>query len=249
MGQYDAAMTGPRNSPAGEPPVVPGAVYGYRWWRLPAPDFRLSPAHAGWHWPHCPLHGARGPWGPGVSHAECLNPRTRHAPPARGCYCGFWANWDGLADSPLGDGPGVLPVFGAVKGFGAVRKGPKQFRAARMRILALHAAFTLQPVREVPGDPWRAAGFTGRVHYDDAWQSQRAPPAEDQEAQAHADAWMAVIGDRLGQDYGVPVFETRDALRARFPADPVYGPAARQACPRCGEPGPHHVTYCPPRVA
>lgn len=52
------------------------------------------------------------------------------------------------------------------------------------------------------------------------------PPSEDEIAaeKAKAEAWTAVIGDRIEQLYpGVRVFETRDALLRTFPPDTVYG--------------------------
>jgi hypothetical protein len=95
------------------------------------------------------------------------------------------------------------------------------------------------------------AGFTGRVinygapSYDDivddaairalarqraeqdgqrCWESRQAELELAARAQDAAQAWLAVISDRLEQTYpGARVFEDRDAMLACFPPDPVYG--------------------------
>jgi hypothetical protein len=212
-----------------EPLVAPGSVTGYRWWTLPAPpDFRASPAYAERDWPHAPLHGQRAPWLPGVNQAVCLNgSHTPHDPgllPAKECGCGYWAYWH-PQDRRL-SGAGKLQVFGVIKGFGKTRIGSYGFRCAKARLLAVHLAFTLVPFvgdDYFPGNRRKLIPRTmddGRVLLipGDITQEQA------QHAVDHAEAWIAVIGDRLEQDNpGVVVCETRDALLTRFPPDEVYG--------------------------
>lgn len=99
---------------------------------------------------------------------------------------------------------------------------------------------------------WNHPQFPGRVHtyapsgYDDMDDDLAGlarpqpvpdlsePSAEErQAARDAAEAWMAVIGDRLAQVYpDAKVFETRAAMEAEFPPDESYGP--RPVCPECG---------------
>jgi len=232
---------------AAETPVVPGWVSGYRWWHLPAPDWIRSPARAEEHWPHAALHGVRGPWeaGPGPWLAKCLlwdcsyGAHDRRAVPAAGCRCGHWATWN-YEDRTIHDDRSV-PVLGVIKGFGRTRLGTRGFRCEKARILGLHPDFTLQPyvaARCLPG--YKAPQYVTRVMDDgrELLLPASVTYAEAQAALSHADAWMAVIGDRLEQDYpGVRVSETRDDLVAAFPPDPVYSHRTR-ACWHCGDPAP-----------
>jgi hypothetical protein len=221
--RYLAARYGPGDGqelPLPDPdgfPVVAGAVYGYRWWSLPAPDWRRDPGDAERHWPHGLLHGVnQGEWQPGVNTASCtpgsyrpgLVPDRGHPAPVPGCGCGFWAYWQ-PRQHELG-GPGTVPVFGVIKAWGRVRPAQYGFRAEKARILAVHLPFTLRPDVYRPG--WHGLRGPGRE------------PSSLTPAQAgHAEAWIATVGDRLAADYGAAVFETRNALLACYPPDPVYG--------------------------
>jgi hypothetical protein len=228
--------------PEPEPAVAPGSVTGYRWWLYPAPaDFRFSPAHAEDIWPHASLHGQRGPWEAGVNRAVCLAGVRNHddeALPAKTCGCGFWAYWC-PADRRLTQS-GQLQVFGAIKGFGRTRIGTQGFRCAKARILAVHLACTLLPFVEATQDGWYDAFSQPDGHVVRTMDDGRKMllPAGISHAQAqravdHAEAWLAVIGDRIEADYpGVTVCETRDRLLTGFPPDPVY---ARRFSP--GGPG------------
>ena len=78
------------------------------------------------------------------------------------------------------------------------------------------------------------------------------PSAEErQAARDAAEAWMAVIGDRLEQMYpGAKVFETRDLLEKSFPPDRSYLPDASPCTCSTASPfmliGPSgHVDSCP----
>jgi hypothetical protein len=227
---------------AAEPATVPGSIRGYRWWTLPAPDFRGSPAHAERDWPHARLHGYRASWEPGVNHAACLY--DAHDPAltaAKGCGCGFWSKW-ALSDEDKITSDGLIPVCGVIRGFGRTRTGSLGSRVAKARILAVHLPFTLIPSQSLGvNDAWARAGFTGRVFGDAGRYRDLEPTQEDRD---HSEAWLAVIGDRIEQDYpGVRVFQDRDAMLAAFPPDPVYAhqPVRCRWCGRldCPEPGWH----------
>lgn len=101
-------------------------------------------------------------------------------------------------------------------------------------------------------NPWpNHPQFTGSVHYMPGYDPDTgeyydpaagAPAAgapvpdlaepsadERQAARDAAEAWMAVIGDRLEQMYpGAQVFETRNAMEKTFPPDRSYVPAPGQ---------------------
>jgi len=256
-----------------DPPVAYGSVTGYRWWTLPAPDWRTFPSEAEENWPHGRLHGMQEDWQPGVNIAACrplYDPgSSRHDPvlvPYRGCSCGFWALWQPPLH-PAVSKAGSVQVFGVIKAWGRFRRGPLGFRAQKARILAVHPSFTLLPYVDKsvvygpvraddpsvlpPGwhevtDPGRARrGHSVRTLAngkklllpDDVTDEQAAI------ADAHAEAWMATLGVRLEDDYGMRVFETRDALLAAFPPDPVYGHV--QPCRYCqGDTLAGHVPGC-----
>jgi hypothetical protein len=233
-----------------EPPTAAGFVTGYRWWKLSVPDFRGSPAHAELEWQHGPLQGMRAPWEIGQSvpyRAVCLAGDGRSHPniPGSACGCGFWAYWH--PEDRKMNGPGEIPVFGVIKGFGRTRLGWRGFRVEKARILALHLAFTLLPFVD------RGYGFDPQMTVrtmDDGRQMlipSSVSYAEAQAALAHAEAWVAVIGDRLEQDYpGVVICETRDRLLTAFPPDETYANRAPRSCVWCGDPAPEygHELYC-----
>lgn len=262
-----AGRLGLTEDPA-EPDLVLGAVTGYRWWTLAAPDFNGDPARADETWPRDLLRGQYDAWQPGVNAAECkvAGPPRRHYPetvPDEACGCGFWAYW--LPQWHKLSEVRTVAVFGVVKGSGKVLIGEQGFRAARARPLAVHLPFTLAVratayQRRPEPDLARAlrkAGFTGAVH---TYRGGAGPgeleltyrdvtAAQDPEGHALAEAWMAVLGDRLAQVYpGVDVCETRDLLLAKYPPDPNYARQALQ-CGNCGQaylPGTaaSHALHC-----
>ena len=152
-------------------------------------------------------------------------------------------------------GGGTVPVFGVIKAWGRTRRASRGFRAEKARILAVHLPFALQPeIRDPRPDDWGSVLPPG---WHDVNQLARPQPFPEQAspdarhaADDHAEAWTAVIGDRLETGYGVRVFETRDALLACFPPDPE-GLRRMSAlhCPRCGgNPAPAwKVTTCAAR--
>jgi hypothetical protein len=203
----------------GEFKFAVGSVSGLRQWTLNTPDFSLDPHQADRHWDRVLLAGATGySWPPGTVEATCNNGRS-HPVPAEfaepgsnsRCGCGTWAYWDmqGLSASRFATGKG-LPVLGVIEGYGRVLLGPRGFRSQKARITALAPAFVIQSEVTPPQERfWR---------YDEQ-SGARMPEFEAEEvqrrAQQHADAWMAVIQDRLGQLYpGARVFATARGLLA-----------------------------------
>jgi hypothetical protein len=114
-------------------PLVAGSVIGLRSWRLEAGELmpvsiQMAP-----------------PWEPGENESRCLGNFTPCAEPGctlcrdwpvpdhafhRDCTCGFYGVFY----------PSLIPtrhVFGVVEAYGRVVVGPKGFRAARARVLAL----------------------------------------------------------------------------------------------------------------
>jgi hypothetical protein len=182
-----------------------GTLTGYRWWTLPAPDFRRNPLTADEHWPRSLLSGQRANWQPGVNLAVCLAGPGAHEEkvPAKGCGCGIWFYKD-LRKHSLGR-PGELAVAGVVEGWGRSRTGSLGFRSAKAKILALCLEFEIQAYRGQPG-------------WYDAFGS---PPGQVDIPQADKDrieCWMAVVEDRLAQTYpGVRMYSVQKAMLARFP--------------------------------
>jgi hypothetical protein len=207
----------------GDTPLAAGSVTGYRWWYLETPDLARSPAGADEWWDpdyRNRLHGQRAHWNPGANTAACqADPGCPHDPaivPHRECGCGFWGFWE-LQPNPLGQGSRT-PVAGVIKGWGRTRCGPLGFRCQKARILAVTLPFP------VVAEHLPAAGTASVLRrllpasdvYGDG--ESLAVPAEDPAAIAHAEAWTAVIGDRIGQMYpGVRVFESVNAMQAVFP--------------------------------
>jgi hypothetical protein len=238
-----------------DPGLVLGAVTGYRWWTLPAPDFNSDPGRADRTWQPGLLKGHYDTWQPGVNTAGC-HPRGYCAPhdpaeiPLLSGGCGFWAYWLPQPHELRRDG--TMPVFGVIRASGKILIGEDGFRAARARLLAVYPSFTLA-VRAAEYRPRRCpdtagalarAGFTGRVTdygsagYDPDGEMELAvrdvTQAEDPEGYDLAEAWMAVIGDRLRTLYpGTEVCETLDLLLAKYPPDKNYAPKTRR-CGRCG---------------
>jgi hypothetical protein len=189
-----------------------GTVTGYRWWRLPAPDFSQDPLDADQHWPADRLTGQCGWVYPaGVSEAICLNQQSHNVPtdydPHTGlvCGCGFWAYWQ---PQDYHVQRGGLPIFGVIEGFGRTLIGTAGFRSQKARVVALIPSLRLVPESTYSG-----------------WYDPLAGRPGDQIDDARIETWMAVLETRLEQLYpGVRVFSTLSALRAAYPPTPGYTP-------------------------
>lgn len=110
--------------------------------------------------------------------------------------CGCWAYWSpaGMSDWST---RGQLPLTGIIEGTGRVLIGEKGFRCQRAKIVALSLSFRIQPV--VQGSP------------------DTVPEGELAQAQVTADAWMAVIEDRVGLLFpGVAMFATVKGMLATY---------------------------------
>jgi hypothetical protein len=233
-----------------------GSVTGYRWWRMTAPDFTRSPLDADRDWPQKGLCGQYDYWQPGVNHADCKSNARNHEPgtiPVLSCRCGYWAYWKPQQHDLSGSGE--IAVFGVIKGWGKVLLGRKGFRAGTARLIAVYVASSLVPrypdgaspvtvprggvdMLAIPGSLGgalaRNARFTGKVYSygTDTDRYERAAPYSPTPrqllaAETHAEAWLAVIGDRIGQMYpGTDICETRDRMLAKYPSTPQYAPAA-----------------------
>ena len=217
-------------SEAGEEDFAAGTVTGYRWWTLTAPDLTRNPLDAEQDWRPRLLRGQRAEWQPGVNEAACLaglaGPRAHEDPlPSAGCGCGFWAYWS-LAQHNMAR-PGELLVAGVIEGWGRTRIGERGFRCATARILALCLPFTITPEITAPGpstaDILRRHLPASRV--TGPGEPCSAPvPCTDRAALDWAQAWMAVIEDRLAETYpGVTVFSDQAAMLAKFPLTRGYG--------------------------
>jgi len=173
-----------------EPEFEMQPVRGLRMWTLTSPDFRQQPDQAAWGSVLCGATGFN--WTDDVLEAHCNNGYSHQVPTdidkenGVSCGCGFWAYWDvgGLGANWSLSSSG-LPVVGIIEGYGRVLLGERGFRSQKARIAALAPAFDIQAEVSVS---WREP---------DAAEEERIR----QMAQSHADAWMAVIQDRLGQMY------------------------------------------------
>ena len=251
---FDGRGALPAPDPAGGIPDVYGVVRGYRWWTLPAPPLHLSPAHAEENWPGpVRLRGQMDTWQPGENVAACKTsyPHDPALVPLEPCGCGFWGYWR-LQRHELGGC--ALPVCGVIEGYGAVLLGTKGFRAARARIVALHLPFQIHPASApdedplglglppgspgggIPGARWRRPDYRKPAPEPPEPTAEEIRKAAEEIRKAdedRAEAWMAVIGDRLEREYpGARIFETREAMEKYYPPDTAYEPPA--LC-RCGE--------------
>lgn len=186
-----------------------GRVLGLRQWTLRGPDFRGDPLRADDDgWPVVLLTGATGySWADGVLEAQCGNGRSHPVPTGDDggvdfsysggrCGCGFWAYWgtSELAGNSSFASSGGLPVIGVIEGHGRVLLGERGFRSQRARITALAPAFTVQAEAQLPfTDP------RGGAYVQEKLDEERESVLR--RAQQHADAWMAVIQDRLSRMY------------------------------------------------
>ena len=203
-----AGMTG--FSESGEADFAAGTITGYRKWRLEIPDLSRSPAGASRDWPQGLLRGQLDAWHPGVNTATTQHCRIPHEDPlpAFACGCGYWAYWD-VNDHRLPRMMGTVAVSGVISGWGRTRIGGLGFRCAQAKILALCLISRIQPYQGQSG-----------------WYSVFDPPDQDfpQEALDRAQAWEAVIGDRLAQVYPeARIFEAERAMHAVYPPGPRYG--------------------------
>ena len=211
-----------------EIPFAVGSVTGLRQWTLTSPDLAKDPHRADRHWPAALLRGATGyDWPSGTVEAACNNGYP-HPSPAEfvdgteksRCGCGYWAYWDsaGLSANRFSATGNGLPVLGVIEGWGRVLIGEKGFRSQKARIIALAPAFSIQAEVTPPqnrGLYWDELNFN-RIHPIAGESEESAEEAQIAlKAQQHADAWMAVIQDRLGQMYpGARVFATAAGLLA-----------------------------------
>lgn len=204
-----------------EPEFEMQPVRGLRQWSLVSPDLRRDP-HDGV-WIPGALTGATGwSWPDGVLEAYCNNGRDHPVPTETdqggACGCGFWAYWDmlSLAANRFGSGTGI-PVIGIIDGYGRVLIGEKGFRSQRAKITALAPAFSIlaevapaAPYQQSPlvaGDPYLAFAEQQKRDEERAEIQRRA--------QQHADAWMAMIQDRLTELYpGARVYATASGMLA-----------------------------------
>lgn len=215
-----AGMTGFAEAGASEFAFAAGSVLGLRQWTLTSPDFRGDPHNAASNWPVVALRGATGySWPPGVLEAQCNNgyphPPPTDVDPNTGsrCGCGCWAYWDmeALAVSHSVTTSGnSLPVLGVIEGYGRVLLGSSGFRSQKAKIVALAPAFAIQtelsPRRYGRIDPASDA---------DPYLAYAEQRKTEERAQQHADAWLAMIQDRLGTLYpGAQVFATAGGLLA-----------------------------------
>lgn len=218
------------------------------------------------------LRGIKDFWYPGINQATCLpGTLAQHSPaeiPHEDCGCGYWAYWQ-IQEHDMGR-RGYLPVVGVIRGSGDVLMGPLGFRAAKAEIVALFLPFHLDLKMPLPPPPLpdyqrRALPgssqvmthrrFTGRViniggSYVPAPFRSEPPPAappppsaeEIAEAQERAEAWMAVIADRLQLMYpGAEVCHDLGYMLKEYPVTDEYAaqagqqqePATETPCPRC----------------
>lgn len=230
--------------------VAVGTVRGYRWWALDAPELAMPPHTADEHWPAAPLRGARDEWQPGMNTARCLT-LGAHDPeltPLLECGCGFWGYWHRQNPQISGD----ILVEGVIEGSGNVLTGPLGFRCSDAKIVALCLGASVEPgiTYARTTDILRKYLPGSRVYGDG--EELTAPLPDDplyQEARDWAQAWTAVISDRLAVMYPqARVFETDRLMAAEFRPDENY--AHRDACPYCGySPGSgrYHQMFCPMR--
>jgi hypothetical protein len=132
--------------------------------------------------------------------------------------CGFWAYWgivelagNNAGNNMFGSSTSGLPVLGVIEGYGRVLLGEHGFRSQKAKIVALAPAFSVQA--EVTRKDW--GRFDPYPEYVQEHKSQEEEAEVLARAQQHADAWMAVIQDRLGQLYpGAQVYATVKGLLA-----------------------------------
>ncbi len=201
-----------------EPEFTMKPVRGLRQWTLKMPDLRNDPHQADSErggWSREPLTGVTGwAWPDGMTEALCGNghdhiPPVEALPDGKRDGCGFWAYWSLAELAGHGSsGSQGRPVLGIIEGYGRVLLGERGFRSQRAKIIALAPAFTVRS--EVTLLSPEIYGEKQRDRTEEARQR----------GQQHADAWMAVIQDRLGQLYpSARVFATTGGMLASVPPD------------------------------
>jgi hypothetical protein len=108
-------------------------------------------------------------------------------------------------------------VLGVIQGYGRVLLGPRGFRSQKARIIALAPAFTIQAEVSLKSRPSWDMPHSPADYFEPDGSPEQLLEYEQvhREAQQHADAWMAVIQDRLGQMYpSAKVFATAGGLLA-----------------------------------
>lgn len=181
--------------------LAPGRVLGLRQWSVPPPDLSGNPLATSWNPQY--IAGAAGRrWTNSVFEARC-NSDPAHRPPVdvdntgAACGCGCWAYF---SPSVMSDWCpcGYLALTGIIEGTGRVLIGEKGFRCQRARIVALTLSSLIRPVVRGP--------------------REQVTEQELAQAQQTADAWMAVIGDRIGLLFpDARMFATGKGMLAAFP--------------------------------
>ncbi len=118
-------MSAPRSGFDGDTALVPGALRGYRQFRL-APD-GLYPL----------VQGALGPWSAQLQHAVCAIGGS-HAAPDRGCSCGVYGWYHPDSDTGFVD-----QVSAVITAHGRTVLGERGFRAAQAHIDAVALPWSL----------------------------------------------------------------------------------------------------------
>jgi hypothetical protein len=114
-----------RDSCTGPETLIPGALRGYRTWRIDGPKLLTSSI-------------IPSVWLPGEKQAECLRhdslPRCPESTvPNAGCRCGIYGWYRPDSRSVYG----LMPVFGVIEAYGRVLLGSHGFRAERARVVAI----------------------------------------------------------------------------------------------------------------
>jgi hypothetical protein len=250
--------------------LVAGTALGFRWWTMKAPQLYRNPADAAAGWEPSLLRGVKDYWEPGVNLAKCMAVGVEHSfgeIPHDACACGYWAYWE-IQPHDMG-AASSLPVVGVVRASGQVTLGPRGFRAQKAEIIALHLPFRIQPdlpdfrpaarpltpprhprrftgrVISFPGAPPVPPSLGGPPHAQPPPLPEPEPPTDEeiQAARDQAEAWEAVIADRLAVTYpGAEVCATLALMKAKYPVKSEYVPPPPQVqyvpCEYCGYPFP-----------
>ncbi len=202
--QSRAGRAGMREFSDADYSLIMGSVRGFRWYSLTAPDLRQNPfGNLNDLWKNSDSRWLRGQqsfeWQSGINTARCMNDDT-HVPPVEWdektgaeCGCGFWAYWQPNQHEMSGGRAGTLPVLGVIEGTGRIVIGTKGFRSQYAKIIAVTAACQIKPETFVP--------------------KEKLKDLEEQ-----ANAWMALIQDRLSELYPeARTFATTSGLISSYP--------------------------------
>jgi hypothetical protein len=219
-GKGTARFAGPGGDPDEE--TAAGSLFGVRWWTLgpggtdlsrPMPPLTVSAAEsaearvAAAAAAAAQIQGSFAEWDAGVNTAVCDGPGQHPYDqiPVGSCGCGFWAYWDPRGMPPPARGAG-WDVLGVVEGFGAVTIGTLGFRCQQARIVGLHLATDMLPMK--PGGP---GAVVGRASEPD-WVGQ---------------LWRNLTEDALIDRFGVRVYATPGALLVMHPPTEEYADPPR----------------------